>query len=304
MKTEYDQIIDIQNIASFDSKQNITELIALAEQEQMAPAYADKKRVLLLAIDVQNDFMENVGSLPVAGSRGDVERLTRWMYRNLPKLTQVMCSLDTHSVNQIFHASWWTDDQGNHPQPFATISYADVLTGKWKATGGDKDRSLEYLKNLEQGGKKQLCIWAYHCLTGTRGAELESEFAKMLYFHSASRQTVPLLISKGEDPYSEMYGIIEAEYNPKNEVNKAVLDTIEQFDEIYVAGEASSHCVLASVQQIMEYFSDRPDITSRITLLEDCMSSIAGFEEVTQTDFQELRDKYGMQIKKSTGAIL
>ena len=74
---------------------------------------------------------------------------------------------------------------------------------------------------------------------------------------------------------------------------------MEQSDEIYIAGEASSHCVLASTLQILEYFADKKDITKRITVLSDCMSPIGGFEDATEKSFEEMRDKFGIQIKKS-----
>lgn len=304
MKTRYNQIIDVKNIASFNSKENIAEIISLGKNEQMSPISEDKRQTLLLAIDVQNDFMEGIGSLGVPGSKGDVKRLTRWMYANVSKLSQVICSLDSHSISQIFHADWWIDIEGNSPAPFTIITYQDVVDGKWMVANGEKERSLAYLKSLEQTSKKQLCIWPYHCLAGTDGANLESEFTKMLYFHSAARSTTPVFISKGQNPFTEMYGIVKAEYDPENYMNSEVLNAVEQFDEIYIAGEASSHCVLSSTIQIAEYFAERKDITSRIILLEDCMSPIVGFEESTQLQYVELKDKYGIQFRKSTDVIL
>ena len=304
MKTAYEHIIDTDRIAAWESKEHITDIVALAKTETIAPADQDKRRALLLAIDVQNDFMENIGSLAVPGSQGDVRRLTQWIYRNLASLTKIICSLDCHSVEQIFHPVWWEDKNGQEPQPFTIITYEDVINGVWKVAHGENERSSEYLRNLESGGKKQLCIWPYHCLEGTFGAKLESEFTKMLYFHAAARHTKPELIYKGQDPYTEMYGIIRAEYDPQGYSNQAILDAVGQYDATYIAGEASSHCVLASVEQILEHFGDNKDVTSRITLLEDCMSPIAGFEEQTQQRFEELQQQYGIQIRKSTEVTL
>lgn len=304
METRYEQIVDVANIASLNSRENIPEIISLGNNENISSASKDTKRTLLLAIDIQNDFMEGIGSLGVQGSIGDVERLTRWMYANISKLSHVMCSLDSHSISQIFHADWWRDQDGNPPSPFTIISYQDVVNEKWTPIYGQDDRALAYLKNLEQAGQKKLCIWPYHCLNGTNGAKLESEFTKMLYFHSAARSSTPVFIQKGQDPHTEMYGIVKAEYDPSGHINQNVLDAIEQFDEIYIAGEASSHCVLASTIQILEYFEEWKDITSRITLLEDCMSPIAGFEESTELQYVELAKEYGIKLKKSTDVIL
>lgn len=304
MKTRYEQLINIDHIASFESRGNMPEILALAHGEISKPAYQDEKRTLLLAIDVQHDFMEGIGSLAVPGSKGDVQRLTQWMYRNMASLTQVICSLDCHSMMQIFHPAWWLDQKDQHPQPFTIITQEDVANKIWRPANGEAERSMEYLQNLEADNRKQLCIWPYHCLEGTYGAKLESEFTKMLYFHAAVRETKPMLVHKGQNPFTEMYGIIKAEYDRDQYINHTVLHAIAEYDEIYMAGEASSHCVLASVEQIIEHFADNRDITSRITLLEDCMSPIVGFEDSTQKQFKMLQERYGIQIKKSTDVML
>lgn len=304
MNTPYEQLVDVNNIASFNSKEDIAAIIACGKNERMTPASQDQNRTLLLAIDVQNDFMEEIGSLPVSGSKGDVARLTQWIYQNTQKLSQIICSVDCHSITQIFNSAWWKDSQDNEPQPFTIITHDDIVNGKWQVTNGEIERTLAYLKNLEATSRKQLCIWPYHCLEGSTGAQLESEFTKMVYFHSAARNSTPQIIRKGKNPYTEMYGIIKAEYDPTAYINQSVLDAVKESDAIFIAGEASSHCVLASVSQIVEHFSANREITSRITVLEDCMSPIAGFEESTQRAFYELKDKYGIQIRKSVDVVL
>jgi nicotinamidase-related amidase len=304
MNTLYQDIINVNHIASYESRENMGYILALGQSENITPASQDKKRSLLLAIDVQNDFMEGIGSLAVQGSKGDVQRLTQWMYQNMESLTQVICSLDCHSMMQIFHPVWWLDHKGDHPEPFTIISYKDVAEGVWRAANGESERSLEYLRNLESDDKKQLCIWPYHCLEGTAGAKLESEFTKMLYFHTAVRSTSPTLIYKGQNPYTEMYGIIKAEYDRDNYINHEVLNAVSQYDEIFIAGQAASHCVLASLTQILEHFGDNLEITSRITLLEDCMSPIVGFEMSTRQQFEVLKEQYGIRISKSTDITL
>lgn len=304
MKTKYEQIVDIDKIASFNSIENIREIISLGRRENLKEISKDANKNLLIAIDIQNDFMEGIGSLGVAGSKGDVERLTRWIYQNVSKISHVICSLDSHSIFQIFHADWWRDANGNPPSPFTIITHKDVIDKRWTPIYGENGYALTYLEKLEQMGNKQLCIWPYHCLTGTNGAKLENEFTKMLYFLSAARGITPSFIMKGQDPNSEMYGIIKAEYDITGHVNQDILDSVERYDNIYIAGEASSHCVLASIIQILEYFEDRKDITSRITLLKDCTSPIAGFEESTKLKYLELIQKYGIKLKKSTDVIL
>ena len=92
----------------------------------MVPAIESKERILFLAIDVQQDFMEG-GALGVPGSGGDVERMTRFLYENMERISNIAVSLDTHTPHQIFHPCWWIDENGNHPAPNTPISLDDLL---------------------------------------------------------------------------------------------------------------------------------------------------------------------------------
>jgi len=300
MKTNYEQIVDVAQIGRHGTV-NLNEVFALAEQEQFTAAVNDSPRRLLLCIDVQKDFIEG-GALEVPGSIGDVERITRFIYNNMGGITRIMCSLDTHTPHQIFHPCWWANSAGDHPAPYTIITHADVEAGNWRPVIGDLRDSLEYLKELEKAdaGKKQLCIWPYHCVAGSDGGTLENEFAKMVYFHSVARKSVNHMIRKGEDPYSEMYGIIKPEYSKKNFLNTPILTAIEKFDEIYVVGEAASHCLMESVKQTAEHFQTRPEITQKITVLEDCTSPITGYEAETSAAFDSFKRNYGIKFAKST----
>ena len=108
------------------------------------------------------------------------------------------------------------------------------------------------------------------------------------------------MIPKGTDPLSEMYGIIKPEYSKKGYVNTPVLNAIEKYDEIYVIGEAASHCLMESVAQIADHFKNRPDVTQKITILEDCTSPIPGFEDATTAAFDNFKSTYGIKFAKST----
>lgn len=300
MKTNYEQIVDVAKIGKH-GEANMNNIFTLAEQERFTAAINDSPRRLLLCIDVQKDFIEG-GALAVPGSIADVERITRFIYNNMGGISKIMCSLDTHIAHQIFHPCWWVNSAGDHPTPYTIITYDDVVQNRWKPVIGDPKDSLQYLKELEKAGagKKKLCIWPYHCINGTDGFTLENEFAKMVYFHSVARKTVNPMINKGNDPYSEMYGIIKPEFSRKNFLNVPVLNAIENYDEIYVVGEAASHCLMESVKQIAEHFANRPEVTQKITVLEDCTSPIGGFEADTKAAFDDFKKSYGIKFKKST----
>ncbi len=300
MNTNYEQIVNVAQIGQH-GEVDMNSIFSMAEQERFTAAIDDSPKRLLLCIDVQKDFIEG-GALAVPGSIGDVERITRFIYNNMSGISKIMCSLDTHIAHQIFHPCWWANSAGDHPSPYTIITYDDVVANRWRPVIGDPKDSLEYLKELEKvgAGKKQLCIWPYHCINGTDGFTLENEFAKMVYFHSVARKSVNHMINKGTDPYSEMYGIIKPEFSKKNFINTPVLTAIEKYDEIYVVGEAASHCLMESVKQIAEHFANRPDVTQKITVLEDCTSPITGYEADTKAAFDNFKSSYGIKFAKST----
>jgi len=297
LKTTFEEIVDVSRVGNV-SKKGLNELMALANTEQITPSREDVAKVLFMGIDFQNDFMEN-GELGVPNSHKDVERVTKFLYQNLDKVTTIALSLDTHELHQIFHPSWWVDAEGNHPVPFTVITREDVEKRKWMAVEKQQE-SLAYIIHLERLGKKQLLIWSYHCIEGTHGAALEGQFSNMVHFHSLIRQSNIQKIVKGQDPLSEMYGIIKPEYAKTDGTNYAFLHSLLAYDKIVIAGEAKSHCVLESVRQIVEYFGEKHELPSKIYLLEDCMSAIPGFEESTEHAFKELQKNYGIHIVKST----
>lgn len=301
MKTKFEEVVNVAEIGGENTK-GLNDLLRIASQNKVAPSIEDDKKVLFMGIDFQNDFMEK-GELGVPNAHKDVERVTGFLYKNLTKITTIALSLDTHELHQIFHPSWWVDTSGNHPVPFTVIAKEDVEKGKWTAVKKQKE-SLNYILHLDRIGKKQLVIWSYHCIEGTHGAALEGQFSNIVHFHSAVRQSKIQKIVKGQDPLSEMYGIIKPEYAEIDGTNYVFLNSLRTYDKIVIAGEAKSHCVLESVRQIIEYYEDNRELTAKIYVLDDCMSPIPGFEESTELAFKELQKNYGIHIVKSTEIML
>lgn len=302
VKTKYEEIVNVSEIGSRSNSIVLNELLAKAGQEAIRPAHEDSKRVLVIGIDPQQDFMEN-GNLGVPGSIQDMENFCRFIYKNLEAITKIDVSIDTHSPFQIFHPCWWVDKNNINPNPYTVITLKDIDDGVWTPVLYPK-QSREYVLNLEMNAKKTLCIWPYHCIQGTSGNALENQFANMVYFHSVAKKSVPKKIVKGTDPLSEMYGIIKPEYDTKNYINMDLLNEIEKFDVVIIGGEAKSHCVMESVAQMLDYFSGRPEVTSRFYILEDCMSSIPGFEKATEDAFNRFKSQYKINIVKSTDLML
>lgn len=179
--------------------------------------------------------------------------------------------------------------------PLSKLS--DLTEGKWRATV-DPALSKNYVRHLEKADK-QLCIWPYHCINGTVGATLESQFNNIIHFISLA-QNIPLTkINKGQYPLSE-YGIIKPEYPCMMIQIQIYFTEIASFDKIIIAGEAKSHCVLESIRQICEYYFDKLEITRKIYVLTDCMNDIQGFEQYSETRYSILANKYKINLVKST----
>lgn len=318
MKTSYNQIVNIQDIATTIPVRNYAEIAELARMEGGLPASCDTIKVLLVCIDPENDFMEDIGTLGVKGSKGDIERTTKWIYKNANKITRTMVSLDTHKMAQIFHPCWWRDEAGNAPAPFTTITCDDFNNKKWIP---NYDKTIpspfkigerisycgEYLRNLEAKGKYH-CIWPYHCIDGTFGGNIEGQLSKMLYFHSCYRQIDPVIVRKGTDPWSEMYGIIKPEWSDTPYINEDVIREMTMYDIVVFVGEASSHCVGESGKQVLYQFNYGPKFAHvhkpKFVFLKDCMSPVAGCEEAAELIFKELETEYGALVVNSTDFVL
>ena len=302
MKTKYEDIVNVNAIGKQENPISLNDILKMANDEQLTPSSQNRERVLFLGIDVQQDFMDN-GALGVPGAHKDVERMTRFIYENMDKISNIAVSIDTHIPHQIFHPCWWIDENGNNPAPYTPITLADLDSGKWRAII-NPIASREYVEHLEKDGKKTLCVWSYHCIQGTTGCALENQFSNMVYFHSVAKKSVVQRLVKGQDPLSEMYGIIKPEYDRKGYVNLDFLNKLEKYDKIIIGGEAKSHCCMESIKQILEHYENHPEITKKVYLLGDCMSIIPGFEQATADAFDEFKSKYHVNLVKSTDNIL
>ncbi|MCH5267099.1 MAG: hypothetical protein J1E62_02040 [Lachnospiraceae bacterium] len=302
MKTKYEEIVNVNAIGKSENPILLNEILRLAGEEELTPSKQNQERVLFIGIDVQQDFMDN-GALGVPGAHGDVERMTRFIYENMDKISNIAVSIDTHTPHQIFHPCWWIDENGNNPAPYTTITLADLDSGKWRAVINPR-ASRDYVEHLERDGKKTLCVWSYHCIQGTTGCALENQFSNMVYFHSVAKKSVVRSLVKGQDPLSEMYGVIKPEYDTQGYINIDFLNRLESYDKILIAGEAKSHCVMESIKQILEHYETRPEITRKIYILEDCMSVIPGFEDATTQAFEDFKSRYQVNLVQSTDNIL
>lgn len=271
------------------------------------PASKDSPRVLAWLIDMQVDFVfpAPTGRLTVPNAIEDTRRTVEWLYRNVHQITQIAASLDTHTPFQIFYPTWWKNANGDHPTPYTVISADDVRNGVWMPVT-EPVWSIRYLDELEQSGKKQLMIWPFHCMEGTLGRALVPAVSEAIMYHSGARMAQPTYLTKGTIAHTEFYSVVEPEVkyskHPEGGLNTRFLDMVAKFDLIYVAGQARSHCVLETMQSVVRHFANSPEVIRKLRFLDDCTSSIPGFEQATEDQLQQFAAQ-GMRLVKATDPI-
>lgn len=279
---------------------DLTKYEMLGKKANLGSASLDTRRIMLLIVDAQRDFVHPDGALSVPGAIEDTERLINWIYTNAGVITTIGASLDTHKPKMIFHPQWWKNiETGKNPEPYTMITFADIKDGKWQALF-DPIWSVHYVDLLEKQAKKNLMVWPYHCIEATDGQKLVAALHEAIAYHAAARETKPEFITKGTVAQVEHYGIFAAEIAyPKNAdasgLNTVYLDMIAQYDLIYVAGEAKSHCVMETMKQMLSYFSSQPEVIAKIRFLMDCTSSVAhptiDFEALAMADLKDMEKK-------------
>lgn len=284
---------------------------------RLRPASRDSRKVALVIVDKQWDFVHPTGNLSVPGSQDDLARLLAFIYRNVEEITSIFASLDTHREFQIFYQTWWKYmDADERPAPFTIISVnsqgeAVDMNGRRVLPVIDPRWSLgTYLPQLKTNANKDLMIWPYHCLLGSMGHNLMPALREALTFYSAARLSQINFLEKGTVPQVEHYGIFAPEVlypkDPNGGINTAVLDAIAQNDLIYVAGEAKSHCVLETMKQLVGYFRNQPEVIRKLRFLVDCTSSVVhpavDFEAIAMAELKKM-EKLGVQLVLSTDQI-
>jgi nicotinamidase-related amidase len=279
-----------------------------ARLHALRPASEDTRRVGLLLVDVQNTFCLPEFELYVAGrsGRGAVEdsgRIAAFVYRNLGSITRITATLDTHSALQIFHPVFWVDASGEPPPPYTLVTATDVESGVWRVNprlaaalapraGFDMDAyARHYTTRLAAGGKYPLTIWPYHAMLGGIGHALVGIVEEALFFHSVARSAPTRFEVKGNHPLTEHYSVLRPEVTEDHEgrpltpETRALVDALLELDVIVVAGQAKSHCVAWTLEDLLTRIRERdPALARKVYLLEDCASPVVVPGVVDYTD--------------------
>jgi nicotinamidase-related amidase len=262
-----------------------------ALEHDLRAAAQDETRVCLLVVDAQNTFCTPGFELFVAGRSGtgaleDSRRLSAFVYHHLDVITQAVVTLDTHQAFQIFHAPFLVDAEGRHPDPYTLVTADDVTTGRWRVDPAAAEllgleRANEHLaaytQALAAGGKYDLAVWPFHAMLGGIGYALVSSIEEALFFHSIARRSQARFEIKGRQPLTEHYSVLGPEVlrgadgEALGTRNEALVEHLTTFDAVLVAGQAKSHCVAWTVEDLL---ADVPEIAPRLYLLEDCTSPV------------------------------
>jgi nicotinamidase-related amidase len=297
-----------------------------AVEHAIQPSARDHFRVALIGIDIQNTFCIPgfelfVGGLSGIGAVEDNQRLCAFIYRNLPNLTQIVATLDTHTAQMIFHPVFLVDSEGNHPAPMTLVSNEDVRLGRWRFNPAVADslaitpeygqaHLLHYTEELKQRQKYDLTIWPYHVMVGSIGHALAPAFEEAVFFHTIARQQQANFTIKGNHPLTEHYSAIGPEVldGPGGEriasKSATFLRLLKEYDTVIFAGQAKSHCVAWTIADFLEDINtQQPGLSQKVYLLEDCTSpvvvpGVVDYTEAADQAFERFA-RAGMHLVRS-----
>jgi nicotinamidase-related amidase len=301
-----------------------------ADQHHITPAARDGFKICLLAVDIQNTFCIPGFELFVGGRTGtgaidDNRRLSEFIYRHLGMITEICPTLDTHQAIQIFHSIFLTNDQGEHPAPFTLVSEDDIKKGVWKfnpavstSLGTTPEHAerylLHYARRLKEGGRYNLTIWPYHAMLGGIGYALVSSVEEAIFFHTIARHSQAHFQIKGDHPLTENYSVLGPEVldDPEgksiSQRNTDLIQKLLRFDAVIIAGQAKSHCVAWTIEDLLRDILRRDkNLVEKVYLLEDCTSPVVVPGVIDYTDeadeaFRRFAGA-GMHVVRSTDPL-
>ncbi|NTW13437.1 MAG: hypothetical protein HGA31_00205 [Candidatus Moranbacteria bacterium] len=233
----------------------------------------------LLIIDPQNDFMDSPNSsLPVTGANDDMRRVATLVKRVGKRLDDIHVTLDSHRVIDVGHPGMWRDQDGNQPNPFTIIGSDDIRNRIWAPRREHLwKKMLEYALALEAGKKYPLMVWPEHCVIGTPGHNVQAELMAALMEWERKEFANVDYVAKGTNAFTEHYGALMAEVpdpdDPSTGLNVGLLTVLAEADIIGIAGEALSHCVKSTVDQIAENIGE--EHIKKFHILTDCTSPVS-----------------------------
>ncbi len=138
-------------------------------------------------------------------------------------------------------------------------------------------------------------------------------------FHSFVRGAQSWVEVKGGNALTENYSVLRPEVlsrhdgQPLAQRNTAFLKTLLTADAVVIAGQAASHCVKSSIDDLLdEIVAQDKALARKVYVLSDCMSSVtvpdgkggfaADFTSQAEQALTRFRDA-GMHVVRSTDPI-
>jgi nicotinamidase-related amidase len=298
-----------------------------ATLHHIPPATGDSFRICLLPVDVQNTFCIPGFELYVGGRSGtgavdDTLRFTRFIYRNLHRITEICPTLDTHQAMQIFHGIFMVNDKGEHPAPYTLISEDDILRGIWRFNPSltkslgitesyGQSHLQHYVRRLKESGRYDLTVWPYHAMLGGIGYALVSSVEEAVFFHTMARCSQTHFEIKGNNPFTEDYSVLgpevleDSEGRPIARKNTALIRKLLEFDCVIISGQAKSHCVAWTIDDLLRDIVVRDKkLADKVYLLEDCTSPVVvpgviDYTDLADASFRRFAEA-GMHVVRST----
>jgi nicotinamidase-related amidase len=287
------------------------------------PADLSAATSALLLIDPQNDFCDlpasiaGVPALPVTGANADMQRVANLIAKGGSGLDDIVITLDSHHRVDIAHPTFWRTGDGAAVAPFTTITAAQVRAGEFvpaaavqgregagQAVATVLQRVLAYLDALEAQGRYSLMVWPVHCEIGTWGHNVHSAVRAAYNQWEDRRLRQVLKVTKGDNPWTEHYSALQAEVPDPDDaatwLNRSLLARLDAFDTIWIAGEASSHCVKATTEHLADHLPSGR--LGKLVLLTDGMSAVGGFEAQAADFIARMRER-GVQTATCAQAL-
>ncbi|HUH04019.1 MAG TPA: nicotinamidase, partial [Kofleriaceae bacterium] len=223
------------------------------------------------------------------------------------------------------------DAAGELLQPHTIISGDQVAGGevrpnpavaRWLCNGNYgwlTKQVIHYCRELEKAGKYQLYLWPPHCLLGSAGHALTGLIHEARLFHSFVRGAQSWVEVKGGNPLTENYSVLRPEVlsrhdgAPLAQRNTQFLKTLLSADAVVIAGQAASHCVKSSIDDLLdEIVAKDPALARKVYVMTDCMSAVTvpdgagGFAADFTGEAEQAQQRFadaGMHLVRSTDPI-
>ena len=156
-------------------------------------------------------------------------------------------------------------------------------------------------------------------MLGSDGHALTGVVHEARLFHSFARTAQSNVEVKGGNPLTENYSVLRPEVlsrfdgGPLAQRNTQFLSTLLAADAVVIAGQAASHCVKSTIDDLLgEIAAQDPALAKKVYLMTDCMSAVtvpdgkggfvADFTAQADAGLSKFADA-GMNLVRSTDPI-